>query len=73
VCVRWTKDRRFIPLRLDDAPIQGSLAQFVYNNWLGENFDQEFPKILAARRPPAKPTDAEAHAVYAAKWLGKGF
>ena len=27
------KDRRFIPLRLDDAPIKGSLAQFVYINW----------------------------------------
>jgi hypothetical protein len=27
------KDRRFIPLRLDDAPIKGSLAQFLYINW----------------------------------------
>ena len=25
--------RRFIPLRLDDAPIKGSLAQFLYINW----------------------------------------
>jgi hypothetical protein len=24
------KERRFIPLRLDDAPIKGSLAQFLY-------------------------------------------
>jgi TIR domain len=26
------KERRFIPLRLDDAPIKGSLAQFLYIN-----------------------------------------
>ena len=30
------KDRRFIPLRLDAAPIKGSLAQFLYINWLRE-------------------------------------
>ena len=27
------KERRFIPLRLDDAPMKGSLAQFLYINW----------------------------------------
>jgi len=27
------KERRFIPLRLDDSPIKGSLAQFLYINW----------------------------------------
>ena len=26
------KERRFLPLRLDDAPIKGSLAQFIYFN-----------------------------------------
>jgi hypothetical protein len=31
------KERRFIPLRLDDAPIKGSLAQFLYINWLPAN------------------------------------
>ena len=42
------KERRFIPLRLDDAPIKGSLAQFLYinsrledsgapENWRGPN------------------------------------
>jgi hypothetical protein len=30
------KERRFIPLRLDDAPIKGSLAQFLYINWWAE-------------------------------------
>lgn len=27
------KERRFIPLRLDNAPIKGSLAQFLFINW----------------------------------------
>jgi hypothetical protein len=27
------RQRRFIPLRLDDAPIKGSLAQFLYIDW----------------------------------------
>ena len=30
------KERRFIPLRLDDAPIKGSLARFLYINWRPE-------------------------------------
>ena len=28
------QERRFIHWRLDDAPIKGSLAQFLYSNWL---------------------------------------
>jgi hypothetical protein len=27
------KERRFIPLRLDEAPVKGSLAQFLYISW----------------------------------------
>jgi TIR domain-containing protein len=27
------KERRFIPLRLDEAPIRSSLAQFLYISW----------------------------------------
>jgi len=27
------KEHRFLPLRLDDAPIKGSMAQFLYTNW----------------------------------------
>lgn len=57
------KGRRFIPLRLDDAPIKGSLAQFLASsgsrrttaNW-------STPKLLRACRPPARPTKAEAKA-----------
>jgi hypothetical protein len=35
------KERRFIPLRLDDAPIKGSLAQFLYINWRPAQGEQE--------------------------------
>ena len=56
------KERRFIPLRLDDAPIKGSLAQFLYINWLPADREQEYAKLLEACRPPAKPTAAEAEA-----------
>ncbi len=42
------KDRRFIPLRLDDAPIKGSLAQFLYISWRAEDREQEYPKLLEA-------------------------
>jgi len=44
------KDRRFIPLRLDDAPIKGSLAQFLYINWRLPNNEQEYAKLLEACR-----------------------
>lgn len=46
-------DLRFIPLRLDDAPIPRSLAQFVCINWRAEDREQEYPKLLAGCRPPA--------------------
>ena len=45
------KERRFIPLRLDDAPIKGSLAQFLFINWLPANREQEYAKLLEACRP----------------------
>src|SRR6266487_5396603 len=44
------KERRFIPLRLDDAPIKGSLAQFLYINWLSANREQQYPNLLRACR-----------------------
>ena len=47
------QERRFIPLRLDDAPIKGSLAQFLYINWLPADREQEYAKLLEACRPPA--------------------
>ena len=56
------KERRFIPLRLDDAPIKSSLAQFLYINWLPAAREDEYAKLLEACRPTAKPPEAEAHA-----------
>jgi small GTP-binding protein len=56
------KERRFIPLRLDDAPIKGSLRQFLYINWLPQVREQEYAKLLESCRPPAKPPVAEAQA-----------
>jgi hypothetical protein len=49
------KERRFIPLRLDDAPIKGSLAQFRYINWHPQEREQEYAKLLEACRSSAAP------------------
>src|ERR1041384_6334978 len=43
------KQRRLIPLRLDDTPIKGSLAQFLYISWLPNDREQEYAKLLEAR------------------------
>src|SRR4051812_38700040 len=40
------KERRFIPLHLDDSPIRSSLAPFSYVSWLAENRDQEYPRLM---------------------------
>ena len=37
------QERRFIPLRLDDAPIKGSLAQFLYIYWRPAEIGQQRP------------------------------
>lgn len=42
------KERRFLPLRLDAAPIKGSLAQFLYINWLPPEHDREYAKLVEA-------------------------
>ena len=47
------QERRLIPLRLDNAPIKGSLAQFSYINWRPEGREQEYSKLLEACRDPA--------------------
>jgi small GTP-binding protein len=48
------KERRFIPLRLDEAPLKGSLAQFLYIKWLPYLREQEYPKLLESCCPPDK-------------------
>ncbi len=54
------KERRFIPLRLDESPIKGLLAQFLYINWLPEEREREYAKFLEACRQVARPmTEAE--------------
>ena len=43
------RERRFIPLRLDDAEIKGSLVQFAYIDWSNkQNHEQEYAKLLHA-------------------------
>jgi small GTP-binding protein len=44
------KERRFIPLRLDDSPIKGSLAQFLYIDWSSMEREQGYVKLLEACR-----------------------
>ncbi len=46
------QQRRFIPLRLDDAEIKDALRQFAYVDWRQRNVAQ-YAKLLAACRPPA--------------------
>ncbi|MFC1736300.1 toll/interleukin-1 receptor domain-containing protein [Candidatus Hydrogenedentota bacterium] len=41
------EERRFIPLRLDDAPIKGSLAQISYIDWRDED-DREYQRLVSA-------------------------
>jgi small GTP-binding protein len=59
------KDRRFIPLRLDAAPIKGSLAQFLYIDLLAADREHSYEKLVEACRPPVKSAAADADAVRA--------
>ncbi len=43
--------RRFIPLRLDDAEIKDTLKQFAYVDWRQRSAEQ-YARLLAACRPP---------------------
>jgi len=54
------KERRFIPLRLDDALIKGSLAQFLYINWRPADREQQYAKLVATCRPPSKVSTVKA-------------
>jgi small GTP-binding protein len=66
------KERHFIPLRLDDAHIKGSLAQFLYINWLPEKRDQEYAKLLLACSPASKPKLTEAQQRFQAEIFSLG-
>lgn len=56
------RERRFIPLRLDNAPLKGSLSQFFYIDWLPDQREHEYAKLLEACLPHARPVEAEAKA-----------
>ncbi|MBN1341559.1 MAG: TIR domain-containing protein [Phycisphaerae bacterium] len=53
------RERRFVPLRLDDAPIKGFLQQFRYINWHPEHTEQEHDELIEACRPSARPVASE--------------
>ncbi len=48
------KQRRFLPLRLDEAPLRGSLAQFSCVDWRAEDREQCYAVLLHACRATAK-------------------
>src|ERR1035441_3637986 len=48
------KELRFVPLRLDDVEIKGSLEQFSYITWYHQNREPEYAKLLEACRPVMK-------------------
>ena len=55
------KERRFLPLRLDDAPIKGSLAQFLYIDWR-QNAEIAYSRLVVACQPPSDAAAADLSA-----------
>jgi TIR domain len=47
------KERRFIPLRLDDTPIKGSLGQCFYIDWRSADRDREYSTLCEVCGPSA--------------------
>ena len=45
------KERRFVPMRLDDAETKGSLAQFLYVDWRAGAREGEYRRLLNACAP----------------------
>lgn len=64
------KKRRFIPLRLDDTPIIGSLAQFLYIDWRPGIREKEYVKLLSACQPSGKPLVNQHDAIAPKPCLG---
>src|SRR5258708_2485338 len=54
------KDRRFVPLRLDRAPVRGSLARFQCISWRAADREREYAKLLEACRLPAPTVEGQA-------------
>lgn len=57
------RERHLIPLRLDDTPAKGSLAQLSYIDWRAQNCEQEYIRVLEACRPPVVRTTPETQVV----------
>jgi hypothetical protein len=55
--------RRFVPLRLDDAPIPDVLKQFAYVDWR-QRSEAEYARLLEACRPAVERTDQIAKGVW---------
>jgi hypothetical protein len=49
------KNRRFIPVRMDDAEPKGSLGQFFYVDWRKQGEDGAYQRLLDACKPPERP------------------
>ncbi len=56
------KERRFIPLRLDDATAPGSLGQFLYVDWTVAERGEQFEKLREACQVPSTAQAAVAGA-----------
>jgi small GTP-binding protein len=52
------KERRFIPIRLDDTPLQGSIAQFLYIDWRNTEHEREYKQLLEACRKDKAETES---------------
>jgi len=65
-------ERRFIPLRLDEATIRGSLAQFLYISWLAEERSRSTQSSLkhAARQQRGLATQEEVNGSSMRRWYG---
>lgn len=50
------QQRRFIPVRLDDAEIRDALKQFAYVDWR-QRSEEQYARLLAACRPAAAETE----------------
>jgi hypothetical protein len=53
------EERRFIPIRLDDAPVRDSVVPFANIRLFGQDFEREYRKLHEACRPPGSRPAAE--------------
>jgi len=58
------KERRFIPLRLDETPVRGWLAPFVRLSWLPSEREGSYLKLLDMCAPPAQGLSLETSFPY---------